>query len=91
MPITPFQAFRLDKAEYEVLRFIEGKIDSHLEEHYFPGLTVPVTLPAKTVTDRILHSIMERYQQAGWKIERKSSPGAEMINLDFVPTRSDLE
>jgi hypothetical protein len=91
MPITPFQAFRLDKAEYEVLRFIEGKIDAHLEEHYFPGLTVGVTLPAKTVTDRILHSIMERYQQAGWKIEKKSGAGAEMINLDFIPTRSDLE
>jgi hypothetical protein len=91
MPITPFQAFRLDKAEYEVLRFIEGKIDSHLEEHYFPGLTVDVSLPAKTVTDRILHSIMERYQQAGWTIERKSSPGAEMIQLNFIPNRSDLE
>jgi hypothetical protein len=91
MPITPFQAFRLDKAEYEVLRFIEGKIDAHLEEHYFPGLTVGVTLPAKTVTDRILHSIKQRYEQAGWQIERKSSPGSEMINLDFIPNRSDLE
>src|SRR2546430_11400487 len=91
MPITPFQAFRLDKAEYEVLRFIEGKIDSHLEEHYFPGLTVNVSLPAKTVTDRILHSIMGRYQEAGWTIERKSSPGSEMIQLDFIPNRADLE
>jgi hypothetical protein len=91
MPITPFQAFRLDKAEYEVLRFIEGKIDEHLEKEYFPGLTVAVTLPAKTVTDRIMHSIMQRYQQAGWKIERKSGPGAEMIALDFIPNRSDLE
>jgi hypothetical protein len=91
MPITPFQAFRLDKAEYEVLRFIEGKIDEHLEKEYFPGLTVPVTLPAKTVTDRILHRIVQRYMEAGWKIERKSSPGAEMILLDFAPTRGDLE
>ncbi|MBV8168896.1 MAG: hypothetical protein JO021_19025 [Alphaproteobacteria bacterium] len=91
MPITPFQAFRLDKAEYEVLRFIEGKIDEHLEKEYFPGLTVPVTLPAKTVTDRILHSIMGRYIEAGWQIERKSSPGAEMIVLDFIPSRADLE
>ncbi|MEJ0070018.1 MAG: hypothetical protein WDO24_16325 [Pseudomonadota bacterium] len=50
-----------------------------------------MTLPAKTVTDRIMHSIMQRYEQAGWKIERKSSPGSEMINLDFIPHRSDLE
>lgn len=90
MPITPFQAFRLDKAEYEVLRFVEGKIDSFLEENYFPGLTVTVTLPAKTVTDRILHSIMQRYQEAGWTIEKKSSPGAESILLDFIPNRPDL-
>ena len=91
MPITPFQAFRLDKAEYEVLRFIEGKIDEHLEKQYFPGLTVEVTLPAKTVTDRIMHSIMQRYQQAGWRIERKSPPGGDMILLDFIPGRADLE
>lgn len=90
MPITPFQAFRLAKAEYEVLRVIEAKVDEYLEENYFPGLTVTVNLPGKTVTDRILHSVMQRYQEAGWTIERKSAAGAESIVLDFIPNRPDL-
>lgn len=91
MPITPFQAFRLSKGEYEVLRVVEAKIDSFLEENYFPGLTVNVNLPSKMVTDRILHSIMQRYQEAGWTVERKSPPGSENINLDFIPNRADLD
>ena len=89
MPITPFQAFRLDKAEYEILRVVESKIDEYLEKNYFPGLTVSVTLPSKQVTDRILHSIMQRYQESGWTIEKKG--GGETLNLDFIPNRPDLE
>jgi hypothetical protein len=34
---------------------------------------------------------MQRYEQAGWKIQRKSPPGGEMILLDFIPGRADLE
>ncbi|MFY7958740.1 MAG: hypothetical protein ACOVVK_01570 [Elsteraceae bacterium] len=90
MPITPQQAFRLAKEEYEILRFVEGKIDEFLEINYFPGLTVTVTLPSKTVSDRILHSIMLRYQEAGWRIERKSPAGAENLLLDFIPNRPDV-
>jgi hypothetical protein len=90
MPITPFQAFRLSKSEYEVLRVVEAKIDGFLEENYFPGLTVTVSLPAKTVSDRIMHSIVQRYQESGWTIERKSPAGAENITLDFIPNRPDL-
>lgn len=90
MPITPFQAFRLSKDEYEVLRVVEARVDKFLEEEYFPGLTVSVTLPSKTVTDRIMHSIVQRYQEAGWTIERKSPAGAESILLDFIPNRPDL-
>ncbi len=60
MPITPFQAFRLSKSEYEVLRVIEKKIDEFLEENYLPGLTVTGPLPTKMGTDRILHPIMQR-------------------------------
>jgi hypothetical protein len=90
MPITPQQAFRLAKEEYEILRFVESKIDEFLEVNYFPGLTVTVTLPSKTVSDRILHSIMLRYQEAGWRIERKSPPGAESLLLDFIPNRPDV-
>lgn len=90
MPVTPFQAFRLSHEEYEVLRLVENKIDQFLGENYFPGLTVTVNLPSKTVTDRILHSVMQRYQEAGWTVEQKSSTGAEMIVLDFIPNRADL-
>jgi hypothetical protein len=90
MPITPFQAFRLSKGEYEILRVVEKKIDDFLEENYFPGLTVTVNLPEKTVTDRILHSIMQRYQEAGWTIEKKAATQAEAITLDFIPNRPDL-
>lgn len=90
MPITPFQAFRLSKDEYEVLRVVETRVDKFLEEEYFPGLTVTVTLPAKTVTDRIMHSIVQRYQEAGWTIERKSQGGGDSILLDFIPNRPDL-
>ncbi|MDX2101181.1 MAG: hypothetical protein SF002_01435 [Alphaproteobacteria bacterium] len=89
MPITPFQAFRLDKTEYEILRVVENKIDEYLEKNYFPGMTVTVTLPAKQVTDRILHSIMQRYQESGCTIEKKG--GGEMLTLDFIPNRPDLE
>lgn len=89
MPITPFQAFRLANKEYEVLRVVENKIDEFLSENYFPGLTVTVTLPAKTVTDRILHSIMQRYQEAGWTVDQKSASGDNLV-LDFIPNRPDL-
>lgn len=91
MPITPFQAFRLSKSEYEVLRVVEAKVDEFLEENYFPGLTVTVNLPAKTVTDRILHSIMNRYQEAGWTVDKKSPTQAEAITLDFIPNRADMD
>ena len=90
MPITPVQAFRLSKSEYEVLRVIEKKIDEFLEENYFPGLTVTVPLPTKMVTDRILHSIMQRYQEAGWTVDRKGVAG-EAITVEFTPNRADLE
>jgi hypothetical protein len=85
MPLTPFQAFRLSKGEYEVLRLIENKIDEFLEENYFPGQTITVNLPAKTVTDRILHTILIRYEEAGWRIEKKPPAQAEAITLDFSP------
>jgi hypothetical protein len=90
MPITPFQAFRLSKQEYEVLRVIEKKIDEFLEENYFPGLTVTIPLPTKTVTDRILHSIMQRYQEAGWTIMKRDQ-NADQITVEFIPNRADLE
>lgn len=90
MPVTPFQAFRLANSEYEVLRLVENKVDEFLSENYFPGLTVTVNLPAKTVTDRILHAIKQRYQEAGWTVEQKSPAGSDQIILDFIPNRPDL-
>lgn len=85
MPLTPFQAFRLSKDEYEVLRVVESKIDEFLEENYFPGETVTVNLPSATVTDRILHSILIRYEEAGWSIQKKPPSQAEAITVEFTP------
>lgn len=90
MPITPFQAFRLNKSEYEILRVVEGKIDEYLETNYYPGMTVTVELPSKTVTDRILHSIMQRYGDSGWTVEPQKTAG-EMIVIDFVPNNPSLD
>lgn len=93
MPVTPFQAFRLSHAEYEVLRVVEDKVDAFIGENYYPGLTVTVNLPGKMVTERILHSIIQRYAEAGWTVKRTSEPTGdpeEQIVIDFIPNRPDL-
>ncbi|MCX8506194.1 MAG: hypothetical protein ORN98_06230 [Alphaproteobacteria bacterium] len=90
MPVTPFQAFRLSSAEYEVLRVVEDKVDGFIGENYYPGLTVTVNLPSKMVTERILHSIIQRYAEAGWTVQRTPSDDEEQIIIDFIPNRPDL-
>ncbi|MDI9348390.1 MAG: hypothetical protein QM537_00125 [Candidatus Symbiobacter sp.] len=90
MPITPFQAFRLSSSEYEVLRVVEDKVDAFIAENYYPGLTVTVNLPAKTVTDRILHTIIQRYAESGWSVKRTENDDEEQITIDFSPNRPEL-
>jgi hypothetical protein len=88
MPVPPANAFRLGKEEYEVLAVMEKKIDEYIIQNYFPGLTVAVTLPAKTVTDRLLFALLERFRDVGWTIETKSR-NADSIVLDFIPKMSE--
>ncbi len=84
MPVPPANAFRLNKEEYEVLAVMEKKIDEFIVQNYFPGMTVAITLPSKTVTDRLLFAVIERYKEVGWTIEQKSR-NADSIVLDFIP------
>ncbi len=86
MPVPPDYAFRLNKDEYEVLAVVEQKIDDYITQNYYPGLTVSVTLPTKTVTDRLLFAVMERYRGVGWGIEQKSR-NSEATVLAFIPNR----
>ncbi len=67
-----------------MLAVVEGKIDEYIHQNYFPGLTVSVTLPSKTVTDRLLFAVMERYKEVGWGIEQKSR-NSEATVLAFIP------
>ncbi|MDI9407775.1 MAG: hypothetical protein QM523_00845 [Candidatus Pacebacteria bacterium] len=83
MPVTPVQAFRLTDEEFEVLRLVENKVDAFLSENYFPGLSVQVNLPKKTVTERILTTIMTRYRQSGWNIHKQEGDDPEMLLLEF--------
>ncbi|MDX2104496.1 MAG: hypothetical protein SF002_18385 [Alphaproteobacteria bacterium] len=84
MPVPPAHAFRLSKEEYEVLAVVETKIDEYIHQNYYPGLTVSVTLPTKTVTDRLLFAVIERYKEVGWGVEQKSR-NSEATVLAFNP------
>ena len=83
MPVTPLQAFRLTDEEFEVLRLVENKVDVFLSENYYPGLSVQVNLPKKTVSERILTTIINRYGQAGWAVKRQENGDPDMLLLDY--------
>ena len=83
MPVTPLQAFRLTDEEFEVLRLVENKVDVFLSENYYPGLSVQVNLPKKTVSERILTTIINRYGQAGWAVKRQENADPDMLLLEY--------